>query len=143
MDKLEIDARVARLERRVSSFFALLVLGVAAGALALMLLIYQAGRSTEATVATPALLPATVEVARDSASMSHLDADLRKLHGLLEEGLIDRDDFQAKKRGLFAPILHVTDFAGDMQLAKKLLDENIIDRGEYGELKKKILEIGH
>jgi hypothetical protein len=139
MDKLELDDRVARLERRVSLLLAMPFVIIALLVLAAMSMAFL--RRADESAAPPMPTPAAVTV-EDDRSMQRLDGDLRKLHGLLNENLIDRDDFQAKKKVLFAPLLHVTDFASGMQLARKLLDENIIDRGEYEQLKKKILEIG-
>jgi hypothetical protein len=141
MDKLELDARVARLERRFSLLLTVPFLVFGLLALAAILMTSVSRRSDSAVITTPPMPAPTVEVGTDDRNMHRLDGDLRKLHGLLDRNLIDRDEFQAKKRELFAPILHVTDFEGDIELAKALLDENIIDRDEYNQLKKKILEI--
>jgi hypothetical protein len=139
MDKLELDGRVARLERRVSLILTLpfMILGLLV--LAAMSMAFV-GRAS-VTEATPPPPPAAVTVPSDNASMYHLDGELRKLHALQEEGLINAGDFQAKKKNLLFGILHIEDFAGDMQMAKKLLDENILNSSEYDELKKKILGI--
>jgi hypothetical protein len=139
MDRLELDGRVARLERRVSLILTLpfMILGLLVLAAVSMAFV---GRASVTAVPTAPPSP-TVVAAEEGWNMHRLDGDLRKLHGLLDRNLIDRDEFQAKKRELFAPILRVTDFEGDIELAKQLLDENIIDRDEYNQLKKKILEI--
>jgi hypothetical protein len=139
MDKLELDARVARLERRVS-----LILTLPFMILGLLVLVAMSmafvGRASVTAVPTAPPSPAVIAV-EDHRSMHRLDGELRKLHALLEEDLINAGDFQAKKKNLLFGILHIDDFAGDMQMAKKLLDENILNISEYDELKKKILGI--
>jgi hypothetical protein len=108
MDKLELDARVARLERRFSllltvPFLILALLGVAAVSLSFLA---RSVRSTE--VATPAVLaplpPVPPPIGSDAwskAGMDYLDAGVRKAHDLQSDNSIDMDDFTAIKNNGF------------------------------------------
>ncbi len=146
MDKLELDARVALLERRLSLLIALLVLALATSiALALMMTMRGEARPAMMTVATPSAATRETKVETKTAvgGVDQLDAELRKLHALQQSGLINAGDFQEKKELILANRIVVGDFARDIQVARKLADAAIINNVDYDELKKKILEIGH
>jgi hypothetical protein len=153
MDKLELDARVARLERRLSTLIAVLVVAALAAAVAALAMVSrteevpaQAIRDSTAVktpsppppvASTPAKRPAELE-----NGMGQLQAELRKLRDLQGQRLITPVDFQAKKATILARPLNVGDYAADVRAAKTLRDEGILTPPEYEALTKKILDIG-
>jgi hypothetical protein len=146
MDKLELDARVARLERRVSWLTGFLILACAAASL--MSLTVAGGTATLQTPATPAVMtpspaPTMVRVSSTPHGMNQLAADLRKLRDVQLQGLISLQDLEAKKASLLAAPLEITDYASDIKAAKALQLEGVISMGDFETLKKKILEIGN
>ena len=96
MDKLELDDRVARLERRVSILSVLLAVVVAGALGAAILMTARLGPSYE--VATPATLAVTTTTVRPSTPAPlEFEAELRKARQMQLQGLITRGDrvFQA------------------------------------------------
>jgi hypothetical protein len=150
MDKLELDARVARLERRLSTLiFVLAVTGLVA-MLAAFTLVASRPIRTVGTPDTPASVAPTavaktgamVRVISSTGRMDDLDAEIRKLRGMQLQGLITPDDFAAKKALILARPLRVGDEEGGLQAARKLQLEDIITVEEFEALKKKILGLG-
>ena len=142
MDKLELDARVARLERRVSWVTGFLVLACAAASL-MSLMRIEATPSAQmmepATIATPAPAPAIRQIGT-AHGVKQLGAVLRTLRDMQLEGLISLQDLEAKKASILAQPLNVTDYASDMKAAKALQLEGILSLGDYEALKKRILD---
>jgi hypothetical protein len=134
MDKLELDDRVTRLERRVSLCSALMsaaALAIFAGA---FLMAVGVTVSEEAT-------PAVARVS-SPAPPAGFEVELRNAHKLQEQGLITREDFDQKKEMILDAPLPPSDEVQAMEAAKALVDEGILNEAEYGILKRKILKFG-
>ena len=149
MDKLELDARVARLERRVSSLSVALALSVATFSVCALLTLFidnphrPSGLPPQLPVAMPrsSLPPPIGSLAWSKSGMDFLDAEVRNAHDLQANSSISEDDFMAIKRSLIVGLSRVDEVARDVQLARKLLVEKRITSAEYDDLRKKILEI--
>jgi hypothetical protein len=126
MDKLELDARVARLERRLSTLIAVLAVAALAAAVAALAMVSRtAAVRTEDIPATPVPPPAVASTpakrpAEPENGMGQLQAELRTLRDLQGQGIITLVDFQAKKATILARPLHVGDYAADVRAATKL-----------------------
>jgi len=143
MDKLELDARVARLERRSSHLTALVILMGAI--LACVLFFALVGRPDVSpvyatTVATPAPVPMLPPPPADG-SMAALHQQLATLRELRDQDLITEDEWHAKKDRLLAAPVKASDLRSDMERVRELFDQKAICEGERDTLKAKLLEI--
>jgi hypothetical protein len=105
MDKLELDDRVSRLEHRMSLLTALiltvlLLVGISA---AFLLVARKEAFISPLPVASMVMTeriapdPIVPPAAQPIRSMTDLDAEIRKADGLRSGGLINPEDFTAKK----------------------------------------------
>lgn len=143
MDKLELDARVARLERRSSHLTALVALmGVA---LACGLLFALTGGSDTMTAtpvyATTMPMPTPVPPPPADGSMAALQQQLSTLRDLRDQDLITEDEWHAKKDKLLSAPVKASDLRSDLEQLRDLLDQNAICEGERDNIKAKLLEI--
>lgn len=157
MDKLELDARVERLERAVRNLAVLLiVVGLITGSLALMLLTASSRYTmvppaataatevphlTETTVAAPASMPMQVRDGTEGTAY-HLATKFRELKQLRDKGLLTSSEQTAKKDQLLASPLRSTDLAADLEELGRLRDESLVSGDEFTKLKEKILGLG-
>jgi hypothetical protein len=154
MDKLELDGRVARLERRVSllsaTIFGLLALiGVAA------LLAVVARSEARPYVATPSEFPAPAPVPmveppappphvfRDMGpgSVGELSLRLHELEDVRNRDLITPQEYQAKKDQLLGRPLNPSDLKSDLEQLGELLARQTLTPAEHEALKARVLEI--
>jgi hypothetical protein len=152
MDKLELDGRVARLERTVAMLGAINGLIFAAGAAGAVfwLSFRSAPPLSPATpvpeMAMPVPTPSVMINApapRDASegSVPHLAHKLFELHQLQNKGLLTSLEFESKKDQLLAKPLTSCDLSTDLEEIGELQNQSIISSLEFSELKKKILEI--
>lgn len=137
MDKLELDDRVSRLERRaslqslVTAVAVLMVLGM--GFLATVRVAsYRDARET-ATIVSPAPPP------RPPVGF---EAELRKASEMQHQGLITQEDLEQKKEMILAAPMTFDDDLEAMKTAKALLSEGVLNQAEFEILKRKILKFG-
>jgi Short C-terminal domain len=148
MDKLELDDRVSRLEHRVSVVTALiLTVLLLFGISAAFFLVARSEVRLSPPMAAPTMVSEITAIADPPAmqlvkTTKDLDAEIRKADGLRSGGLINPEDFAAKKALILAQPLQVYDFKEEMEVAKKLKDAGMVDPEEYEILKKKILGTG-
>jgi hypothetical protein len=137
MDKLELDDRVCRLERRAS--LQSLVMTLAGLAVLGAVLVGFVGRtsyqSQEAIVtATPIRSPAYPSL--------EYEVELRQARQMYDQGLITRDDFEQKKEMILAaPMTFDDDFVA-LKAARSLVSDGALTEDEYQVMKRKILEFG-
>jgi hypothetical protein len=164
MDKLELDARVARLERRYGLVLALL-LAVPASVLMLLVGYARMGRAehqiSETVVASP-IPPSPTEWVKAApepfmggmgmmgmmggmmsspGSMTALHQELSTLAQLLGEGVITQEEWQAKKERVLAGELHPGDLRTDLELVRQLVDAEALTEGEQASLRARLLGI--
>ena len=152
MDKLELDVRVARLERRSSHLTVLVALMGAA--LACMLFFALVGHAdvspayatvlpmptvAPAPVATPA--PMFPPAPPADGTMAVLHDQLATLRDLRNQDLITEDEWHAKKNKLLSAPVKASDLRSDLERVRDLVDQEAICEGERDTLKKKLLEI--
>lgn len=139
MDKLELDDRVRRLERRASlqslvmTLAALAVLGaVLVGFVGVSSYRYQ---EATATIAAPAPPP-------PGRPSPEYEVELRQARQMYDQGLITRDDFEQKKEMILAaPMTFDDDFVA-MKAARSLVSDGALTEDEYQIMKRKILKFG-
>jgi hypothetical protein len=153
MDKLELDARVARLERRVSLLTAMLAVAVLA---AVGIGFTSLRRAEEPATATaleaaatvkdtfPPAPPAMISMATTRApgfegSMGWLRDQILTLHALREQELITEDEWQAKKAQLLAAPIAVAELRSDLQQVRDLCDQRLICEEERDALRARLL----
>jgi hypothetical protein len=156
MDKLELDARVARLERRVGYFVTLATLfaiGLAAFVgLAMTRRAVNAELSTPAMVmevpAPPPALPpspsavfAPMPMPPAAGSMPALFQQLATIRELVEEQVITEAEWAAKKELLLAEPVTVGDLKSDLQGVQHLWNTQAISEAERDSLKARLLGI--
>lgn len=138
MDKLELDDRVSRLERRASlqsvvmTLAGLAVLG-AAFFVTIARVSYSHLEQETATIATPAQTP-PLPLA--------FEFELRKAFEMQHQGLITQDDLAQKKEMILAAPMTFSDDFEAMKAAKALLSEGVLSQAEFEILKRKILKFG-
>ena len=131
MDKLELDERVSRLERRVSVHSAL----AAAAVLATLAAIFFVTVS-----ATSIQYEETATATATTAPRSDFERELRNAHTMLEQGLITREDFEQKKELILLAPLDPSDDLESLRAARTLVDESLLTEDEYNVLKRKVLK---
>jgi hypothetical protein len=132
MDKLELDERVARLERRLGQLWTgILFVGILIGAGLFFLLFSQVGRSVKA----PGL------VTGPPGSVAALENRLTTLDELRTRGDITPADRDAAKAKLLAEPLSASDLKTDMARVQHLRTRNLISIEEADRVKAKLLEI--
>jgi hypothetical protein len=139
MDKLELDDRVARLERRVSSHSALLavILLIALGAI--MLMFVGVRTESDAPPSSPAVEVRTITTSAPAAYP--FETELRKARKLQLDGLISQKDFEAKKAMVLGMPMTFSDDIEAMKAANALKDEGVLTGPEYDAMKRKILKL--
>ncbi len=163
MDKLELDVRMARLERRVSMLTTVLFLA-AAGATILIYLARFGGEEASATAVTPAVMtpapappPPTDLVAaapvpglpfglsggniHGEGTMGTLHHQLSTLKQLRDEGMINDEEWRAKKSKVLAEPLTPGDLRSDLGMVKQLRDSQVICDDEQAALRTRMLGI--
>jgi hypothetical protein len=151
-DKLDLDARVSRLERKVTSLQLVLLAVATSAILAGLLLVVTAVRlwgyskSVAATVVpTP---PPSIEVgamtksASTGTSMAELAKQLDTLQSLYNRGVINNQECKAKKQRILEQPWTSTDLKSDLETAQGLYNRSVINNQEWNTLKAKILNIG-
>jgi hypothetical protein len=158
MDKLELDARVARLERRVGLLMTALFLAATGG----VVLMYLAlgGRAdaqpAHATVATPASPPHIFHSApapdafmggmgmmmNAEGTMAALHQKLATLKQLREEGVINEQEWQAKKTKELGQPLNPGELRTDLEAAQRLYESQAISEDERADLRATLLGLG-
>ncbi|QDV36345.1 hypothetical protein [Tautonia plasticadhaerens] len=160
MDKLELDARMTRLERRHGLVLALLLV-VQAAVLALLIGFPRFGRvepSMRSTVIAAPLPPSTqpaewitTEMASDmgvasmmsgmarSDSMTVHYRELATLKQLQGEGVISEAEWQAKKEQVLSRQLNPEDLRTDLEMVRKLVDAGALTEGEQASLRTRLL----
>lgn len=147
MDKLELDARVARLERSLTFLWTLVGLGVAAVAAVALFAVRshpsEAATRTAVVESTPGMAaPAAMLVeGSEPTTMADLERGLRLVQDLCQKDLINIQDRDAKKRQLIARPLMKVDIKPDLEKVKSLWDHRIISGEENDLLKKRVLNI--
>jgi hypothetical protein len=149
MDKLELDARVARLERRLSLLTAIL----AAAALAAGLFLLVAIRRVDETAAietsvsppvppaptAPAAFATGVFTPAPDVSMGALRDELIAVHALLDQGLISEDEWESKKARLLRGPVVASDLRSDLEQVRQLADRDLICEEERDALRARLL----
>jgi hypothetical protein len=153
MDKLELDTRVARLERRLSLLAAGIVL--AAGLFAGAWCIAAIRQPDLVTPATAFEIPPPVPVATPvptqfltvaapmmaEGSMPALQRELAMFHGLLDEGVIREEEWEAKKGRLLSQPVTPGDLRSDLEQVQQLWTEHLICEDERDALRAQLLGI--
>lgn len=138
MDKLELDDRVSRLERRVSMHSLLVAVAglMVLGAAFFMITWVSTSRYEEATatIDTPAPTPPALPLM--------FEFELRKAHEMQHQGLITQEDLEQKKEMILAEPMTFTDDVEAMKAAKALLSQGVLNQSEYEIIKRKILKFG-
>jgi hypothetical protein len=145
MDKLELDDRVSRLERRVSFLMVLLPTVVLLALAAALLMTSRLETPQSPAVMSPSETKVeikTFQKSRSPAVLGEIDGELRKLRDLQLQALITPNDFEAKKAVILERPLNVGDYAKDIQTAMALRNAGFITPSEYDALKNRILAIG-
>ena len=146
MDKLELDARVARLERWLA--VSVILPGIALLAVIGLLLFARIDLTSPPAIATP--LPAVAPMETKTTvtiteppiiPISTLENDLKALHDLQLQGVISLSDFNAKKAQFLTKPIVVGNLSESLQVAKKLMTDGVITLREFEQIKKKILGI--
>jgi len=158
MDKLELDARMARLERR-GSMLKLLILSSAGVGILVSLSSFSSGELAATPmpppmVITPAPIPAdTVESApapglyvsdgniHGEATMRALDHELSMLKQLRDEGMINEEEWRVKKSKVLAEPLKPGDLRADLGMVKQLRNRQVILDDEQAVLRERLLGI--
>lgn len=162
MDKLDLDARVLRLERRVG-FLTILLLGGVGLALVAMIGLTRL-RALEATRAAtvftamppPAAPPMHGEVAPITVTgpmmagmgsflpgfeggIAALREELASMKQLFDEGVIDEAEWEALKTKALEKPITPHDLRADLQDVQQLFDTGILCDGERAELRSRLL----
>lgn len=157
MDKLELDARVARIERRVSFLFGLAVIGLGVFGMALGLVLLRVTVSEAAPLPAPTAVEVATPLPTDHASyyaptpspamgmmvsdgsMPQLYQQMKMLRELLGENAITTEEWEAKKTMLLAEPLAAGDLRSDLQGVQDLWTNKAITEGERDTIKAKLL----
>jgi hypothetical protein len=160
MDKLELDARMVRLERRVGLHTTVLLLaGVGLGIfLTLEMFALRASSRPHATVISPPPLPAPAilsapaphvgmagfmpgMIGGDDGSMPSLQQKLTSLKQMHDERLVAEAEWKAMKAKAFESPLTQGDLRSDLQAVQQLFDARAICDTERAALRAKLLGI--
>ncbi|QDV33572.1 SHOCT domain-containing protein [Tautonia plasticadhaerens] len=159
MDKLELDARVAKLERRFGLMIVALFIVPAA---ILLISVARGGRvdvaraATVVSVPTPHPTPTVWETPAPEpflggmggmmgmmgsmeGSMAALSHELATLTQLRDEGVITEEEWQAKKAKILEEPLSPGDLRTDLQLVQQLSDTGAICEEERTALRVRLL----
>jgi len=140
MDKLELDDRVSRLERRVSIhsvLFSLAGLGVLAAAFVTTARIVSAPYGEEtATISTPVMPPPESPASHDFV------VELQRAHKMQQQGLISQADLDQKREMILAGPIAFSDEVAALNSAKGLVNHGIISEADFDVLKRKVLKFG-
>lgn len=164
MDKLELDARMARVERRVSFLFALAILGLLVVGLGLGLVALRGRHVAAAQTAqmeaiavhtlppTPMAPPALDGMAMTAydnpfgaggmGMLGPLGETLRQLvtiRQLLVEKVITPEDWEAKKAQLLAGPIAAANLRNDLQAVQQLWETKALNDAERDALKQQLL----
>jgi hypothetical protein len=149
MDKLDLDARVARLERTVTALVAgLCLVGLLIGGLFLFALV-AVGRhnpppalAAPPAIVTPAPAPFPTDRRPEPGSVSALEQRLATMDELRSRGIISDADMKASKDKLLEAPLTVVDLRSDLETVDQLRTRSLLSGEESNRIKAKILEIG-
>jgi hypothetical protein len=150
MDKLEFDARLAQLERRVGLLSALILGGVCLVAFSGLFLVRMSAKPippATAFVSTPAphhmaTTPSPMIQDYSEGSVGNLANQLRDLADLHKRSLLTGDEYEAKKAQLLEKPLRSSDLKSELEFVSDLQRRNVITSDEFQTIKKKILQIG-
>jgi hypothetical protein len=141
-DKLELDARVARLERKVALFGAILVFGLVVEGLFLLASVRRAASASAPPAPAPVTSPSIVmKTARPATSVADLAKQLHELDDLRNRGVINGQDLAAKKQRLLDQPLEHGEMKTDLETAQELYNRGTINGQEWQVLKAKVLDI--
>lgn len=152
MDKLELDARVARLERRVGvlwTAFALASVGVVALLFFALVVrkssVYHPPEPPATAISMPTPMPmefvTATAPASSEGSMPALQHQLNTFHDLCNQGLISEEEWQAKKAKLLSAPVTAGDIRSDLQQVQQLVDTQAICESEREALRAQLLGI--
>jgi len=157
MDKLELDARVAHLERKVAILSVIIAVMGAAALLSMLTFTRRAEiQRAEPHLSTPTVMttprvpaPPPIPVGTHSVGVvdyseggvPYLANQLRESWTLQAKGLLNSSEFAAKKAQLLAKQIRPGSLTSDLEQISQLQRENILSSSEYATLKAKILEI--
>lgn len=150
MDKLEFDARLAHLERRVALLSALalgLLFAVGAGLL-LMTVRSTASERPAVMPPTPSATVATATVAAPPApladvsegSVGYLTRRLDDLEALREKSLLTSLEFQEQKRQILEKTVRSADLKSELEHLGALRDRDVLTSLEFQAVKEKLLK---
>jgi len=147
MDKLEFDARLAQLERRVSLLTALILsalvlIGVSAGFLLMVRTSVRPGSPSVASPRATVVHSAHAVLDNTDGSVGQIVHELRDLWELKEESLITGLDFMSKKEQLLNKPIRSTAIRPELEQLSKLKTQGVLNGLEYDSIKTKILEGG-
>ncbi len=155
MDKLELDARVAHLERKVAILSVIIAVMGAAAILSVVTFtrraeIHRVESSTPSGITTTRVVaPSPIAVGTHSVGVidyteggvPYLANQLRESWSLQAKGLLNSSEFSAKKTQLLAKPIRPGGLTSDLEQISQLQRDNILTSSEYAALKAKILEI--
>ncbi len=151
MDKLELDSRMACLERRVASLTLLTAL-LFAGAILSFVMVLRQVRSAEAMSwpmpPTPPM-PVRVETApaflppldASQGTVGHLVMQIGDLGDLHNRGVVNDTEFQAKKAQLLSHPMVSKDMRRELEEIGRLRDQNLLTSEEFDLLKAQALDL--
>jgi hypothetical protein len=160
MDKLELDSRVASLERKMTFFSAATLVGlVALAGISILALISRRAGEQAATVTanvekwigpveppqpvpTPMLTPilsADHETWADS-QFGQLTAQIRELGALRSKSLLSDSEFQQKKQRLLDKNWEPSRLTLELETIESLKTEGLLTSSEFDKVRAKILE---
>ncbi len=140
MDKLELDDRVCRLERRASlqslvlTLIGLAVLG--AGFVGTVRVSSHQSREATPTVTLASTYPPP------PLPSPEYETQLRQARQMYLQGLISRDDFDRKKEMILAAPMSFDDDFAAMKAARSLVSDGVLNESEYEVMKRRILKFG-
>ncbi len=148
MDKLDLDARLATLERRVATLSVLcafLVTGAAA-VLFFALVARPTPRIEAQTMAVESVkMPTPPSIAIDftEGTAGHLAHELDELAGLKREDLVTDTEYKGKKAQILAKsFVRSTNLRAELERLGQLHQDGVLSGDEYSALKAKVLDIG-
>jgi hypothetical protein len=163
MDKLELDTRVARLERRVSLLTTVLILAAAGAVITIYFARIGVSEAAATVVGPPVMTPARVAPPPAEpfaaflapgmpsggmggmyaeGTMEALHHQLSTLKQLLDENIIDEGEWRAKRSKVLAEPLKPGDLRLDLGMVKELHDGKVICDDEQADLRARLLGIG-
>jgi hypothetical protein len=140
MDKLELDDRVSRLERRVSFLWALALFALVAGLfMAALMFVARSTPYPPPPVESPSAVHTDMPLPPNAIAF---EAELRRVHDLQQKRLITVSDFAEKKAQILGRSMEFSDEAEAVKAAKALSNAGIITTSEYDDLKRRIMKLG-